>query len=330
MLEKVKEYWWFGLLVGLCLFIAFFQNDKHSISLIQEVFIYELGDVISNDYRDYLQISKDFDEEVSLILDDIEFITEVSNEVGEYACTVSLLGEDYNFLIVIEDTVAPLVEISQDYVIKVNQEVEEHSLREFVKVEELQSFVIEFEDLKTSYSKAGIYTIHCVVTDASLNKTECTMQIEVVEDDVTVTVQNSYSNYVGDYKDVNVVVKEDTPQIDALWWSTLSDEEIVKTVVDSLVWKNEFTNKTYKGIQSLVYGFNIDDWAYGGLKLMNNPYGVQFSGYQFVGGVELITRNSFLMYWSYNGEVNRYVDCGLLTISIPTSVSADKVYEFYE
>lgn len=61
------------------------------------------------------------------------------------------------------------------------------------------------------------------------------------------------------------------------WWVNLSDEQLKKTLIDSLVWLNEVENEYYYGIENLSYGWNEEHQYFGGLVLQENPYHIEFS-----------------------------------------------------
>lgn len=326
-MKKIREYWWLGLLLGISLFIVFF-NTTTTISLLEERWCIELGDVVSLDPIDYFDLEYLTGEQIAYIEEHAIMNLESLDEVGEYQGEIIVEDEVYDLFFIVEDTTSPIIEIIQTFEIGIDTNIREDIVKEYIKVTDLQECTIEFISFVNSYQKEGQYSQNFIVTDHSNNSTTGEININVINN-TTSTTQTITPTYVGDRVDVSDVVEVEREEFDYSWWMNLDDNEIKKTVLNSLVWKNEFTNQSIRGVQGLKFGFNIDDWAYGGLKLVENPYNVQFSGYQFVGGVELITRNTFSIYWSSNQDIQKFIDCGLLEIAIPNRVSQDVVYDYY-
>ena len=74
-----------------------------------------------------------------------------------------------------------------------------------------------------------------------------------------------------------------------------------------MVWHNEVTGELYYGLNNLAFGWNQDGIAYGGLKLVKNPYNVAIDA-SFTGGRTNMHfgRTTFNMIWgvpsgTYNG-----------------------------
>ena len=126
---------------------------------------------------------------------------------------------------------------------------------------------------------------------------------------------------------------EDKPDNSSHWWDGLSVSQIRAKVTASMVWKNEITGQTYKGVDGLSFAWNQEDFAYGGLKLISNPYGVDMS-YNFPGGRKgMIAKNTFEMFWNipegtYNGM--KSINLGTFTISIPKAISIEEVNNLYK
>lgn len=89
--------------------------------------------------------------------------------------------------------------------------------------------------------------------------------------------------------------KESLETIETLF-ENMDDLQIKKVIVDSLLWKNEVTGETYRGIEQLSFGWNEDHMIYGGLILVENPYGVQFNC-EFKGGIDNMITNNVHSLW---------------------------------
>ena len=113
----------------------------------------------------------------------------------------------------------------------------------------------------------------------------------------------------------------------------MSISQIRAKVTAEMVWKNEITGQTYRGVEGLAFAWNQEDFAYGGLKLISNSYGVDMS-YNFPGGRKgMIAKNTFEMFWNipegtYNGM--KSINLGTFTISIPKAISIEKVNNLYK
>ena len=99
---------------------------------------------------------------------------------------------------------------------------------------------------------------------------------------------------------------EDKPDNSSHWWDGLSVSQIRAKVTGAMVWKNEITGQTYKGVDNLTFAWNQENIVFGGLKLVSNPYNVDLP-YSFPGGRGgMISTDTFEMFWNlpegtYNG-----------------------------
>ena len=113
----------------------------------------------------------------------------------------------------------------------------------------------------------------------------------------------------------------------------MSISQIRAKVTGAMVWKNEITGQTYKGVDGLSFAWNQEDIVYGGLKLISNPYNVDLP-YSFPGGRGgMISTDTFEMFWNlpegtYNGM--KGINLGTFTIKKPQAISADEVTKLYQ
>lgn len=329
MKDKIKEYWWVALLLMICLINIGFSKNNQPIILKEDVFYIELGNKPSENINDYILIMND----------DLSFRNSVLNEsmldlsvdynvTGDYECTYNYMDITLPFNITVQDTIAPLFGNSKDYILIKNSTLIMDDFIDNLKIYDVQDFNVHIDNIDYLLNDIGRHKVEVTATDLSNNSTTSNVYIQVVEEKES--IEYSEVTYVGNKENLNELVIEKEESINTSWWMNLSDSELINKVTSSLVWKNELTNEMYYGIENLLFGFNVDDWAYGGLKLIKNPYNLQFSGYQFSGGVEFISSKSFNLYWSSNDALNRYVDCGKLKINVPNKTTATKVYEFYD
>lgn len=94
----------------------------------------------------------------------------------------------------------------------------------------------------------------------------------VLKNEESITLNNDNSSLNKGVSSSERVINEDDN-----WWVNLSDEQLKKTLIDSLVWFNEVENKYYYGIENLSYGWNEEHQYFGGLVLQENPYHIEFS-----------------------------------------------------
>ena len=126
---------------------------------------------------------------------------------------------------------------------------------------------------------------------------------------------------------------EDKPDNSSHWWDGLSVSQIRAKVTGAMVWKNEITGQTYKGVDNLTFAWNQENIVFGGLKLVSNPYNVDLP-YSFPGGRGgMISTDTFEMFWNlpegtYNGM--KGINLGTFTIKKPAAISADEVTALYQ
>ena len=124
-------------------------------------------------------------------------------------------------------------------------------------------------------------------------------------------------------------VVEQKPSTPSWWGEGKSEAEIMKTVTDALVWKNEITGETYYGLNGLKYGWNLENNAYGGLVLVSNPYGVLFFGGTYTGGADSFSGFTNIQYVYQNNDVNYSSSSYYVNISAPSAISYDEVLALY-
>ena len=101
-----------------------------------------------------------------------------------------------------------------------------------------------------------------------------------------------------------------------------------------MVWHNEVTGELYYGLNNLAFGWNQDGIAYGGLKLVKNPYNVAIDA-SFTGGRTNMHfgRTTFNMIWgvpsgTYNGLKD--INLGDFTVKVPSKIwSTEEVNAIY-
>ena len=126
----------------------------------------------------------------------------------------------------------------------------------------------------------------------------------------------------------------DTPIDTSNWWQGKSVAEIREKVTSAMVWENEVTGELYYGLNNLAFGWNQDGIAYGGLKLVKNPYNVAIDA-SFTGGRTNMHfgRTTFNMIWgvpsgTYNGLKD--INLGDFTVKVPSKIwSTEEVNAIY-
>ena len=129
--------------------------------------------------------------------------------------------------------------------------------------------------------------------------------------------------------------KPTEPPVDtSQWWQGKSVAEIREKVTSAMVWENEVTGELYYGLNNLAFGWNQDGIAYGGLKLVKNPYNVAIDA-SFTGGRTNMHfgRTTFNMIWgvpsgTYNGLKD--INLGDFTVKVPSKIwSTEEVNAIY-
>lgn len=125
--------------------------------------------------------------------------------------------------------------------------------------------------------------------------------------------------------------KPSTPATPKWWGEGKSEAQILKTAVDSLVWRNEITGETYYGLNNLKFGWNGENVAYGGLVLVSNPYNVEFWE-DFVSGPDSGCTNTTVEYqFRYiSGDIYYATDVYSVNIGVPSAMSYDEILSLYD
>ena len=322
-----------GVLVVVILGVGYYciQRDKtKTLQVLKDTFIVEYGTRIStncNTYLDFTNIEvekqEDIKKEAKFSIDkDIE---KEYPDIGEYEATIVYQQEQVDFKILVKDTIPPSIAPVEDEVVEIGTKVSSEQVKSKFMVTDLQEVKVEIEDDTYDTSKVGKYMIKAIVRDASGNVAKASYYLIVKEkNEVPVYKKPPTSTTPPKEEGIN------KPDKEVEWWASLSDLEIRDTVISSLVWKNEWSNAMYYGIQGVTYGFNVENKAYGGLLLVKNPYNVQMD-FGFYGGPYCQTdATTFSLYWQAPKGPGREVSCGKMSIAIPKAITGEELYNYYQ
>ena len=317
------------IIIVICTSYCLTQISKtKSLRLLKDTFTIEYGKEISTDCKEYLHLvnmqttsKEDIYKNAKFSID--KNIQKEYPDIGEYMATIVYKEECIRFPIIVQDTTPPSFAPIEDITVEIETILSSEEIRNKFIVTDLQSVKVEVDEGGYDGTKLGKYTIKAIARDASgniANASYCITvekQKEAVDDKETISIDEKRSS------NTNAI----NEQVD--WWASLSNQGIKDKVISSLIWKNEWTGVTYHGLDGLTYGFNIEDKAYGGLVLLENPYNAQID-FGFYGGPYCQTyADTFSLYWQAPRGPGREVDCGKVKINIPKAITGEELYTYY-
>lgn len=146
------------------------------VELKQKEFVYEYGDRISQDIKEYFTIL-----EKDKLNDCVLKITVPGNEkieTGDYKGKLTFRNQDISFKIKVQDTIPPeFVDFREEIQIDINNSKEQ--LLAQYSVDDLSGATIDIDDSQVNYSAAGRYTIIVNAADSHNNIASREATVEV-------------------------------------------------------------------------------------------------------------------------------------------------------
>ena len=169
-------------IVAVIIGIVFGQ--KQDFHLTQDTLALEYGDVLPENFDEYIETDGDI-ENIEYSSQDIDDFQEVL-PVGEYTVDFTLGDKTETLQVHVEDTTAPQVTLSETVKTLQNHEID---YKQYISVEDLSAYEITVQDQDVIYNKPGQYQAKICVKDLYDNETN--IDVPVIIEEVTLKASKS-------------------------------------------------------------------------------------------------------------------------------------------
>ncbi len=155
-----------------------FRYRNYSIEPKASVVFLEIGDTVSKDLLDYLELPDDFPVDKITITKDKDF-NNLKTSIGDYGVTYEYNGQTINLVFDVKDTTAPSLAKTRDILLFENQSIGDIS--EYLDVEDKTDVKLDINDQYVQYDTPGEYSVTVTATDSSGNSSDIVVPLIVEE-----------------------------------------------------------------------------------------------------------------------------------------------------
>lgn len=210
------------LVICLCIGVCLFLNNKQYLYLKKDSLILEYGKTVSEDVKEYLDLTKLNDNERLNVLNNTNYTNNFEKEsdtgyfkTGNYFITLSYFDEIKKIKVTIKDTISPEVIVSDKIEIIQGTDLATIDFKSFIEIKDLAKLKEPIFNLDNiNINAIGEYLASVTVEDVHQNKTVTDFKVKIISNNIekedvdtfqsdTNLKKSHETTDVNDYKDNN-------------------------------------------------------------------------------------------------------------------------------